>query len=81
MNKREIKAANWAVTAFGTLLILLGYYLVSPITRDYETPRAFFAILTLNLGLLTVILGLAVNYDFLNKCCPFSKKSSDVKKS
>ena len=63
--KRQMTKANWLVMSSGLLIILLGYYLVAPITRDYETPKAFFAILTLNLGLLTVILGLAIPFDSL----------------
>ncbi len=63
--KRKMTKANWLVMSSGLFIILLGYYLVAPITRDYETPKAFFAILTLNLGLLTVILGLSIPFDSL----------------
>ncbi len=63
--KRKMTKANWLVMSSGLLLILLGYFLVAPITRDYETPKAFFAILTLNMGLLTVILGLSISFDRL----------------
>lgn len=67
MLKRDMRPANWYVTFLGAVLIVLGYWLVAPITRDYETPRAFFAILTLNIGLLTVILGLAVNFTWVEQ--------------
>jgi len=63
--KRKMTKTNWLVMISGLFIILLGYFLVAPITRNYETPKAFFAILTLNLGLLTVILGLAIPFDSL----------------
>lgn len=69
--KRIMTKINWLVVCSGLVLILGGYYLVSFITRDYETPKAFFAILILNIGILTVILGLAVPFDRL-----FQKKST-----
>ncbi|MGL4676890.1 MAG: hypothetical protein ACRCWI_04390 [Brevinema sp.] len=61
--KRKMTKFNWLVMSSGLGLILLGYFLVAPITRDYETSKAFFAILTLNIGLLTVILGLALPFE------------------
>ena len=61
--KREMTKINWLVMCSGVLITLLGYALVAPITRNYETPTAFFAILTLNLGLLTVIIGLSVPFE------------------
>lgn len=63
--KRKMTKTNWLVMSSGIFLTLLGYVLVAPITRDYETPKAFFAILTLNIGLLTIILGLAIPFDTL----------------
>lgn len=63
--KRKMTKINWLVMLGGILLTLLGYFLVAPITRDYETPRAFFAILILNLGLLTIILGLSITFESL----------------
>lgn len=66
--KREMKKINWIVMCSGIVITLIGYALVSPITRDYETSQAFFAILTLNLGLLITILGLGL---------PFSKREND----
>ncbi|MGL5955188.1 MAG: hypothetical protein ACRC0X_01070 [Brevinema sp.] len=82
--KRKITKYNWLVMSSGLGLILLGYLLVAPITRDYETPKAFFAILTLNIGLLTVILGLSIPFEsFFRKqskedgyATPISKKSN-----
>lgn len=76
MLKRDMHPANWYVTFLGAALIALGYCLVAPITRDYETPRAFFAILTLNIGLLTVILGLAVNFTWLEQTLGKKSKAS-----
>ncbi|MGL5253513.1 MAG: hypothetical protein ACRC9L_00570 [Brevinema sp.] len=73
-NKRKITLANTITTFIGAGLIILGYILVAPITRNYETPQAFFAILTLNIGLLTVILGLAVDFEKLPACCKFKAK-------
>lgn len=63
--KRKMTKINWLVMCSGIILTLLGYILVAPITRDYETSRAFFAILILNLGLLTIILGLSIPFDKL----------------
>ena len=68
-NKRKITLANTITTFVGVVLIVLGYILVAPITRNYETPQAFFAILTLNIGLLTVILGLSIDFEKLVACC------------
>ena len=72
--KRKMMKANWLVMSSGLLIILLGYVLVTPITRHYETSKPFFAILILNLGLLVVILGLSVAFDAL-----FNKFSKEVK--
>ncbi len=63
VHKRPMTKLNWYAAGAGLILILLGFVLVAPIQRDYETPRAFFAILTLNLGILTVILGLALPFE------------------
>ena len=71
-NKRKITLANTITTFLGAALIVLGYILVAPITRNYETPQAFFAILTLNIGLLTVILGLSIDFAKLPFCKPKS---------
>ncbi|MGL4394823.1 MAG: hypothetical protein ACRCS8_06335 [Brevinema sp.] len=65
VRKKEMTKLNWLIAISGVILTILGYFLVAPITRDYETPKAFFAILTLNLGLLTVILGLALPFEHL----------------
>lgn len=62
VKKRYMSKNNWLMMGLGILITFLGYYLVSPITRDYEAPKAFFAILVLNIGLLTVILGLSLNF-------------------
>jgi len=66
VQKKEMKKANWIVMISGILITILGYILVSPITRDYETSQAFFAILILNLGLLCVIVSLSLSFDKLN---------------
>lgn len=63
VQKKEMNKMNWIIMISGVLLTLLGYYLVAPITRDYETPKAFFAILTLNIGILTIILGLSLPFE------------------
>ncbi|SFB78021.1 hypothetical protein SAMN02745150_00755 [Brevinema andersonii] len=62
VKKRYMNKNNWLMMGLGILITFLGYYLISPITRDYETPKAFFAILVLNVGLLIVILGLSLNF-------------------
>ncbi|MGL4562537.1 MAG: hypothetical protein ACRCVW_01600 [Brevinema sp.] len=67
VQKKEMKKQNWVITISGIALTILGYLLVAPITRDYETPRAFFAILILNLGLLTIILGLALPFEHVKQ--------------
>ncbi|MGL4561426.1 MAG: hypothetical protein ACRCV0_03955 [Brevinema sp.] len=67
VQKKEMKKQNWLITISGIALTILGYLLVAPITRDYETPRAFFAILILNLGLLTIILGLALPFEHVKQ--------------
>ncbi|MGL4367466.1 MAG: hypothetical protein ACRCTQ_04205 [Brevinemataceae bacterium] len=63
VQKKQMTKYNWILTLSGITLVLLGYMMCSTITRDYETVKAFFTILILNLGLLTIILGLSISFD------------------
>ena len=63
MKRSLMQKNNWIVVLSGIALFFFGYFLISKVTRNYDSFYAFISISTIVIGLIVVTVGLSMSFN------------------
>lgn len=63
MKRSLMQKNNWIIVLAGVAIFYLGYFLISKVTRNYDSFYAFVSILTTVIGLIVVTVGLSMSFN------------------
>ena len=67
MKKTLMRKENWTFVLIGIGMVYFGFFLISFITRNYDGGYAFFSLLIVFFGIISVFGGLSIDFENFKK--------------